>query len=83
MSDGWLPIESAPRDGTIVLVWTAVSAGEIRGISRSAKGHADIARYSDGRSDYLGDWWDCCGGDYYSTWCQPTHWQPLPAPPSS
>ena len=78
----WQPIETAPRDGTKVLVWAVKWAGEIHGPTDSAV--CDIASFSNGHSDYPGtDWWDCAGGDAYATWCIPSHWMPLPAPPGS
>ena len=78
----WLPIESAPKDGTWVLVFGNVWAGEISGVARNPKGDVGIARYTNGKSDYPGDWWDEAGDDAYSCWCQPTHWMPLPPAPT-
>ncbi len=69
---GWRGIESAPKDGTYVLVFGNVWAGEISGIVRNDNGDVSIARYTDGKSDYPGDWWDDVGGDAYACWCQPT-----------
>ena len=85
-SDGmkWQPIETAPKDGTPVLIWTP-------------EGH-DIASYSpredDGQQSMGHDagWWGCLtpadpgrhmgNPDYYrEAECQPTHWMPLPEPP--
>ncbi len=55
----WQPIETAPRDGTRVLVWAH-----------------DRAWTADRCSEGVPDFWDSDG-----TFIQPTHWQPLPAPP--
>jgi hypothetical protein len=80
----WQPIETAPRDGTLLLVWGKVWAGEISRVLENRHGDFGLASYSDGKSDFAGrDWWDCAGGDAYATWCCPTHWMPLPAPPVS
>lgn len=66
----WLPIESAPKDGTEIDVWCPDTDLELPGFR--------IANV----------WW--CGadrkwrayGDGRMRWVtQPTHWQPLPAPP--
>jgi len=67
LASKWLPIESAPVDGTTVLLhgpgWLASTCGE----------------WTD-----FGDGGDCgwaeCGIGVYP---QPTHWQPLPLPPTS
>lgn len=57
MCDRWLAIESAPRDGTPILVF-----------DRSARHDVEI-RPADG------EWWHRYG-------VGPTHWMPLPSPPS-
>jgi hypothetical protein len=76
----WQPIATAPRDGTKILVWIHQWAGEIHGVA-NATGN-EIAYWANGTSDFPGaDWWVCAGGDGYATWCRPTHWMPLPAPP--
>lgn len=79
----WQPIETAPRDGRWLLVWGSVWAGEISGVAKNPHGDVSIARYTTGRSDFPGEWWDDAGGDACGTWCQPTHWQPLPEPPEA
>ena len=71
-ADAWLPIESAPRDGTRVLVYRpGYDVAVVRWDSdRYAKRPRPL--WEDDRA-YLG-----------RTWCRetpPTHWQPLPAPP--
>lgn len=78
----WQPIETAPRDGQWLLVAGRIWAGEISGVVTNDKAEVAIARFTNGRSDFPGDdWWNDAGGDYYATWCRPTHWQPLPAAP--
>lgn len=77
----WQPIETAPKDGDWVLVYGNVWAGEISGIVKNDFGEISIARYSDGKSDFPGEWWHDAGGDAYACWCQPTHWMPLPEAP--
>lgn len=63
----WLPIETAPKDGTFVVIADAEqpSAGLL------------IARW---RHDA---WWSKPTPSGHSTvWADATHWQPLPAPPA-
>jgi hypothetical protein len=73
-SGGWMPIESAPNDGSSILL-------------RGEDGFHSIA-YWDGRNwqvmgdgqmavRYMSDF-----GTEYLTHDYPTHWQPLPSPPA-
>lgn len=75
----WQPIETAPKDGTVVLLF-GTFAGEISGVSDGKEMH--IGYWKNGRSDYDGnDWWRLAGGDAYTCWMRPTHWMPLPEKP--
>ena len=65
----WQPISTAPKDGTHVLMWRDTKVGP--SISEA--------------------WWrtDCVFGHgwgghswVYPAWQQPTHWMPLPKPPT-
>jgi len=77
-ANGWMPIETAPKDGTAILV-----AGTNRN-GAPMLGEAYWHVNPDGRDD-VGFWWaNTDPGDYYA--CQIdegalTHWQPLPKPP--
>ncbi len=64
--DQWQPIETAPKDGTGVLL--CISIGD---------GHH--VQYTGSYHD--GHWWvtNFSGGDEY--WYTPTDWMPLPEPP--
>jgi len=70
--EGWRPIETAPRDGTNVLLWMTAYGG------RSRIGHFDDDRYSKKPRPFwrslLDDITTCRRG-------QPPCWQPLPEPP--
>ncbi len=65
----WQPIETAPRDGTHVIVAYDEIVGE--------------ARFDDEGGPHAGWYWtdqhwtDAVGGEAF----YPTHWQPLPEPP--
>lgn len=76
---GWQPIETAPKDGTEVLVY-GQWAGEIGG-----KGDFGMfaATYGGPGREYPAHEWDVVGVDGYSAWVRATHWMPLPAPPKS
>lgn len=63
--EGWRPIDSAPRDGTEVLLW-------VRGAER-------IGRYE--QDPTFGGWWELAGGVRLLRDAPPTHWMPRPAPP--
>jgi hypothetical protein len=64
----WQPIESAPKDGTLVLICFA--DGEIY-----------IARNEGKPDSQHNDWWDQDGLDFGYGASQPTHWMPLPELP--
>lgn len=72
--DGWLPIETAPKDGTEFIGWDGkwpfrCSAGK----------KYELYPHMDGGPTYR-DVWD---GHYYDSLTieHPTHWRPLPASP--
>lgn len=69
-SDGWLPIESAPKDGTPVMLFSPCDPF-----------FNDGANVGTGMVWVSGGWRDTGGwrGDYGHD--EPTHWQPLPDPP--
>lgn len=61
----WMPIETAPRDGTRVLVYIEGGGLYWRIIARTL--------------DESGGWYTDPGKHHV----QPTHWQPIPAPPEA
>jgi len=67
----WQPIETAPKDGTPILIWQPDKA------ARFASDFDDL-RYAIGywRTDGRESW-----GNRNSSEVCPTHWQPLPLPP--
>lgn len=75
----WRPIETAPKDGTWVLIFTADE------VLDDAKGRQIcVAQWSDylngGKTTprWMFAWFD---GGYLGPCGEPTHWQPLPTPP--
>ena len=65
----WQPIETAPRDGTAILVWPGVLFTEMTYF------HTSVVRWHDWKEA-----WIEASGEEYNTF-YPTHWMPLPPPP--
>lgn len=68
----WQPIETAPKDGTPVLLTIAG-----RPLEPDEDAHCAVGRWSDdawGEEDWCMD-----AGDF---WSGATHWMPLPEPPT-
>jgi len=61
----WMPIESAPRDGKIILIY---------GPDENPYSRIKIGRWS----EILKSW---VSTHYISGYYKPTHWHPLPEPP--
>lgn len=68
---GWQPIETAPKDGSSVML-----AREDDDFSWVCEGHWDRAGLHSGWYAANTHWTDATGDAL-----DPTHWQPLPAPP--
>jgi hypothetical protein len=68
----WQPIETAPRDGTpVVLLW---GSGSIH------SGHfAHTQHYENGKLTREAEHWT--GNPWFSTGSTPTHWMPRPPEP--
>jgi hypothetical protein len=70
----WQPIETAPKDGTEVILWPGIR-NQVNGVTPSAAG-----RWLVERSTMKGMWYDLGVGHHNGYW-KPTHWMHLPAPP--
>ena len=79
----WLPIATAPRDGT----WVLLAGGECDYDEESdAKTRPVVGQWRNYRNGRTTDWhWQFAwyDGGYYGEYETPTHWMPLPAPPQS
>lgn len=76
--DEWQPIETAPRDGTEILIGKWKERGGFR-FCRSSWEHFP-GNSMEGEQSY--DWWACDDDHNDITEDEgPTHWRPLPAPP--
>lgn len=69
---GWRSIETAPKDGTAILIY-GVWQGEI---SKNPQ-YWDVFK----AVHSFGEWLVCDCDIYGATVLKPTHWQPLPKPP--
>jgi hypothetical protein len=78
----WRPIETAPKDGTAVLVMRDIWPGSPTGRATECNGH----------NTYVSEWWAYEGGggawmcymdQIHEPRCpvEPSHWMTLPEPP--
>lgn len=72
-ANGWMPIESAPKDGALVDLWIA-PRDEFTGADLISCRVAN-AFYEHGR------WCHTASRIDLRVWHNPTHWQPLPGAP--
>lgn len=71
----WQPIETAPKDGTGILVYGLPS--DIEGVRFTSPGvHAAYW-------DSIDSAFCLKGASWLGPFIKPTHWQPLPEPPSA
>ena len=63
----WQPIETAPKDGTQILIWD----GNVR----------IVAEWGDVPGDLRMGWW-ATNKSYLDSPYEPTHWAPIPEPPN-
>lgn len=75
---GWLPIETAPRDGTPMLVW-GIREGEVTG--RYDEPEAAVVCCD--APHYRGNVFSVTATDAYSVTIEATHWAPIPPPPAT
>ena len=69
----WQPIETAPKDGESILVFNSYGISEVQWCNEQDY-------------DVPHDWWYIDGmkaGYFGLRGDEPTHWMPLPAPPST
>lgn len=61
----WQPIETAPRDGTLILTWSPCRA------------QFSVSYWDDEDATWLSDWRQ----KGHPQWVDASHWMPLPEPP--
>lgn len=80
----WQPIETAPRDGTEIILrkgGRVTSGAYIEWTETESHFHGSTGVYlGETECDSGADWQSWDGG--FCTDDAPTHWQPLPAPPT-
>lgn len=85
MSEKWQPIETAPKDGGFVLLAVpglAIGPVTLGHYWRNEERDEATGRFQKGqwfRADFRG--WLDIDGDNLPSWCEPTHWMPLPQTP--
>lgn len=96
--DGWRPIESAPKDGKPIVGWCDHKANpywlengdlttygaHVEGLGHAADGPQIIVwggEFDDIDEGYIPPWWFRHGSEWEEA-ANPTHWCPLPPPPS-
>lgn len=74
----WKPIESAPRDGTTIIIWGGESV-----FSEGDCGPVKILEPVVARWSWRDEWEGDYGSEYDSHWIHknPTHWMPWPKAP--
>jgi hypothetical protein len=79
-ANGWMDIETAPKDGTAFLAWCDAREGEITGTVE--RRFYAVLSGKPSTSDRSADpvWWPG-DGDAYAVWIRATHWMPLKPPP--
>lgn len=93
----WQPIETAPKDGTIIVLWCPKGIDRLYASPVAAK-HVCIGYYGDSGALYQNEgWWSVesreeiwgygseLTGPMSETEClsaEPTHWLPLPPAPA-
>ncbi len=75
----WKTIESAPKDGTLILAFGKGVDGFRWPVGQEMPSQVAVAQWRELRladEEFRGFWRS------HLSWFKPTHWMPLPAPPS-
>ena len=71
----WREIETAPKDGTPMLLFSNDYGKHLMGYGR-------YRRFDDNSQGWIASSFHCYNGEVWTVMSRPTHWMPLPAPPS-
>lgn len=80
--DKWQPIETAPKDGTLVLIVNDEGAMDVAGFADAYQEHQEFVRTAKDGDVFRTVRLDCGYWDTEKAYC-PTYWMPLPAPPNA
>ncbi|MFA7333370.1 MAG: DUF551 domain-containing protein [Kiritimatiellia bacterium] len=88
INGGWSPIESAPRDGTFILLCGGETTEDDYSNEGVQKNRPVVAKFTpethfDFDTEQEQEMWDMCywDGAWRTAYIKPTHWMPLPAAP--
>jgi hypothetical protein len=70
----WQPIETAPKDGTKIMLYCPR-------LGVCGPGHWEVQRYLRRPKPFWSHWGETIWGIQWLRADQPTHWMPLPEPP--
>lgn len=83
--EAWLPIESAPKDGTDILLYAPscfwLDAPSVGQTTSTIPERITCGGWQDGYGDLEGGWCSWDGG--FTEKHPPTHWRPMPSGPST
>jgi len=79
----WRPIKTAPKDGTYVWLWCPSPYYPEGGRIEKGSFRRDEGFSGNKKRLWLNDKYDEYSLGYASTPLDPTHWMPLPKPPSA
>lgn len=83
--DGWQPIETAPEDGRVLLLGYWNSHGNWRTLRGEWHSQEFIDEYAEDPDMHTPGWYEVSAEADDETGCwrtNPTHWRPLPKPPT-
>jgi hypothetical protein len=80
-SVAWMPIETAPQDGTKILGWNEKFGARETQMTFYGEGSPGFAAWKSGKGPKESGWnWSEPKSNWSHTW-KPTHWMPMPAAP--
>lgn len=78
MTSEWQPIETAPKDGTWIIVFGGYAADDDADRTFAIVQWSNYLNCGKTYPRWMFAWYD---GGYYGRYYDPTHWMPLPPPP--
>lgn len=75
----WMPIETAPKDGTEVIIFASWDWDDMEGERCSLDPSPRVASWD--MAEYRTGFWSVSDNPYSDKAVRATHWMPLPEPP--